>query len=1024
MARNQREFEGWEIIKRDSEGQLLENDIETRRSRRRGDRGGEREHISLLRLSDQTELRCGDSIMMRDEQLDSFSIYMIHEIRLNTLNHPVEIWAFTYLRIFEFDKLEYILASDLKLSPETSNLDDLRDKEISNLFEKTVHSDELGLTAELCEIYLTDYISKVRVLDAREFFSSHAEQSKHKHFLVQYACEPSGVSFNKVDIHRAERNVVMMEPKSSHRYVKELTLKGPSTKGRKKPATSKQLGASPSPSPLLQQKTGTSILSINRPELQEGKVQERAYGEAGQASDEESNISSSQEVDDFQDATDGLRQFNTKGTNVILMENARSSSSSSSSNSSVSSDTSKGPSTPEAHNQGNGHKFSGEKRNRSTPGTKNMENEKTGEEIEQNDGYEGDDLENENDNVPEREEEIEDDEGEDGEDEEEDEEDEEDEETGATDDEAEDSEDEPERIARSTRKRSLRTGVSSPQKRTRSSKAVTSSKSNKVNGSNSVGLKKYTKKNVSRAKKAYTSFSKRFKRTQDIPDLTKLAEFNQDQIDLDVAALESKLRSPKKQHTTETIFSKVKQQLYTSHGKDSIMKASNFDDYLPARENEFASIYLSLYSAIEAGTGTTVYVAGTPGVGKTLTVREVVKELLQSVDQNELPKFQYVEINGLKMIKPSDSYEVLWNKISGERLTSGAAMESLEFYFNKVPKNKKRPILVLLDELDALVTKSQDVMYNFFNWTTYTNAKLVVVAVANTMDLPERQLGNKVSSRIGFTRIMFTGYNHDELKTIINLRLKGLNESYFYVDAKNGSAHIITDENETPDFDPSDMLKVKLKIAPDAIEIASRKIASVSGDARRALKACKRAVEIAEHDYMERHGYGYDGTEKLPPKKLTRESIFADDENVQYVKIFHIMKALNESVTSPVVLFMTNLPFTTKLFLHSMVALIRKTGCQEQPLGDIVDEIKSSIDANGKNKYIVEMQRVLFNQDKELTLEQLRIVSWEFLVNQLIEAGIIIRQNLKNERLSAIKFSVSLEDVKFALDQDKVMKTI
>ena len=187
----------------------------------------------------------------------------------------------------------------------------------------------------------------------------------------------------------------------------------------------------------------------------------------------------------------------------------------------------------------------------------------------------------------------------------------------------------------------------------------------------------------------------------------------------------------------------------------------------------------SVYSAIESSSATTVYVAGTPGVGKTLTVREVIKDLMASAKQEELPKFQYVEINGLKMVKPTDSYEVLWNKISGERLTWGASMESLEFYFNKVPKGKKYPIVVLLDELDALVTKNQEIMYNFFNWTTYQNAKLIVIAVANTMDLPERQLGNKVSSRIGFTRIMFTGYTHEELKNIIEFRLSGFNDTYF-----------------------------------------------------------------------------------------------------------------------------------------------------------------------------------------------------------------------------------------------------
>jgi Cdc6-like AAA superfamily ATPase len=54
-----------------------------------------------------------------------------------------------------------------------------------------------------------------------------------------------------------------------------------------------------------------------------------------------------------------------------------------------------------------------------------------------------------------------------------------------------------------------------------------------------------------------------------------------------------------------------------------------------------------------------------------------------------------------------------------------------------------------MDELDLLVTSKQTVMYNFFEWLNWLHSRLIVVAVANTMDLPERMLSNKVSSRLG-----------------------------------------------------------------------------------------------------------------------------------------------------------------------------------------------------------------------------------------------------------------------------------
>lgn len=547
-------------------------------------------------------------------------------------------------------------------------------------------------------------------------------------------------------------------------------------------------------------------------------------------------------------------------------------------------------------------------------------------------------------------------------------------------------------------------------------------------GRSTLTVRKFTKKNVVRAKKKYTPFSKRYKSIAAIPDLTKLSEFHQHSTDLLARGLENRLKTTQKHQIVETIFSKIKKQLYSSHNREELLNSGDLGNYLPARDNEFETIYFTIYSALESSSATTLYVHGTPGVGKTLTIREAMRNLQAFVKQDMLPSFQYVEINGLKMVKPTDAYEVLWNKISGESLTWGAAMESLEFFFKKVPKNKKLPIVVLLDELDALVNKAQDILYNFFNWTTYENAKLIVIAVSNTNDLPEKELGNKVSSRIGFTRIIFSGYTHEQLKTIIDFRLKGLNDSYFFVDTRTGSAYL-ADSSVTSSSDrlPAGMKKVRLRMTDDAIEIASRKVASVSGDARRALKVCKRAAEIAEQYYMAKHGYGYDGqtivSEDL--EEGERENAVAsakDSADVQTVHISHVMKALNETINSHAINFMSRLSFTAKLFLFALLNLIKKSGLQEQSLGNVIDEIRLLIEVNGNNKFIVGIVDTLFQKNESNKGEQLRMISWDFLINQLVDGGIIVKQNIKNERLSCVKLNVSIEDVKQAVYEDEALK--
>lgn len=159
-------------------------------------------------------------------------------------------------------------------------------------------------------------------------------------------------------------------------------------------------------------------------------------------------------------------------------------------------------------------------------------------------------------------------------------------------------------------------------------------------------------------------------------------------------------------------------------------------------------MYSHLESAINDGSGACIYISGTPGTGKTATVREVVAQLNAAVYADELEAFTFVEINGMKVTDPHQSYALLWEALKGDRVSPTHALELLEREFSH-PSPRRTPCVVLMDELDQLVTKNQGVMYNFFNWPSMRYSKLIVLAVANTMDLPERTLSNKISSRLG-----------------------------------------------------------------------------------------------------------------------------------------------------------------------------------------------------------------------------------------------------------------------------------
>ncbi|KAJ1677273.1 Origin recognition complex, subunit 1, partial [Spiromyces aspiralis] len=212
------------------------------------------------------------------------------------------------------------------------------------------------------------------------------------------------------------------------------------------------------------------------------------------------------------------------------------------------------------------------------------------------------------------------------------------------------------------------------------------------------------------------------------------------------------------------------------------LHVSAVPDTLPCREDEFAEILMYLQSALDEGGSLCLYISGVPGAGKTATVREVIRTLQESADQGDVPPFKYTEINGMKLTDPAQAYVLLWRAIknSDERITPSHAAQLLDQHFSQAAARgsaggggHKQIHIVLMDELDLLVTKNQAVIYNLFDWPYRPNARLIVIAIANTMDLPERMLSHKVSSRLGLTRVNFQPYTYQQLYTIVTSRLEG-----------------------------------------------------------------------------------------------------------------------------------------------------------------------------------------------------------------------------------------------------------
>lgn len=247
---------------------------------------------------------------------------------------------------------------------------------------------------------------------------------------------------------------------------------------------------------------------------------------------------------------------------------------------------------------------------------------------------------------------------------------------------------------------------------------------------------------------------------------------------------------------------------------------------MPCRNPEKLKIRRFVTSSIShSGNTNSLYISGLPGLGKTACVHEVVKKIRHSSQSS----FKFLQLNCLKLKSPNDFYTFLLKLMIGVEKKNDEAKKILYGFFtlgewpkfkhsSKSRRSRKEfaqpvssddTILLLVDEIDYLITRDQEILYNLFNWTHEPSSNISIICIANTLDFPEKLMA-KIGSRIGHKRLIFSPYNSKNLQQIMANRLQDV--------------------------------KVFL---PDAIRFVSKKIAAYSSDVRKSLHICRLAIEIS-----------------------------------------------------------------------------------------------------------------------------------------------------------------------------------
>ncbi|KAK4230488.1 cell division control protein 18 [Podospora fimiseda] len=274
-------------------------------------------------------------------------------------------------------------------------------------------------------------------------------------------------------------------------------------------------------------------------------------------------------------------------------------------------------------------------------------------------------------------------------------------------------------------------------------------------------------------------------------------------------------QTPLTPSTVQTIYHKARQ----------LFSRSADPGQLIGRDNEREQLRDFLSRCKTSKPSGCLYVSGPPGTGKSAMVNSIADE---TAAESESVKKAYINCMSIKSSK--DLYITLLDQLASETdLSETDAVEALQKLV--LPKKKtsaNKVFLVVLDEIDHILTLDPESLYRVFEWSLQKISRLTLVGIANALDLTDRFLPRLKSRNLKPDLLPFLPYTAPQVKQIILTRLKSL-----------------APEGYSPDFVPF--------FHPAAIELCSRKVSTQSGDLRRAFEICRRAIDLVENETRQKH---------------------------------------------------------------------------------------------------------------------------------------------------------------------------
>ena len=209
-------------------------------------------------------------------------------------------------------------------------------------------------------------------------------------------------------------------------------------------------------------------------------------------------------------------------------------------------------------------------------------------------------------------------------------------------------------------------------------------------------------------------------------------------------------------------------------------------------------------------------------------------------------------------------------------------------------------------------------LYTLFEWAAAPGSRLVLVGIANALDLTERFLPRLRARDATPTALHFPPYSDAELGAIVKQRLApaALAVASAAAGGSNSADHMAAAIAASASSAASAPASTSASAAPpdpsrcvidsNAVQFCSKKVANASGDARRALEVSRLAVDRA----LDELSAPLPAMPPWAPKPL--------------IRFEHMSAALSVAFKSPIISLLASLPHHQQVLLCSMVLRSRR----------------------------------------------------------------------------------------------------